>query len=103
MFDGIIFDILGGMWAGFQVVSFCLAAELLIIYAGRRSDAKDIKPFRWWLLLSPLIVFVYQAEHAGEALKGKPAVYLIAAFAVFLLGAWTMVCIGLKEYNRGKT
>ena len=96
----MMLQILGGAWAGLRSCSFFFATYLAFAYMGKRSDAKDIKTIRWYMLIIPGLVLFVEADRAAMELIGKSTPYIISFFAIFLLFAWTGISIALTEYNR---
>lgn len=92
--------ILRGMISGALSVSSVMGALALWIYQARLGDENETTYSRFVAIFVPIGILLYQAEHAFSAIIGQPAVVIVAAAVVDVLGLITCACIVAKEIKR---
>lgn len=92
--------VLRGVVSGALSVSSLMGALALWIYQAGLSDKGETTYFRFIALFVPIGLLLYQAEDAFSAIIGQPAVVIVAAAVVDVLGLVTCACIMAKEIKR---
>lgn len=96
----ILADALLGLLSGVKTVSIFYGILFSTLYLGKRGDSKDIKPFRWYMLLIPPAALFSVLDDTLPEFSNVSTVFVITFIVCVILGAISLVGIALHEYDR---